>query len=54
MREVLSIAADFASIVAAVSAAGIFFRIRIYLNSNSSKNANQRANGTGNTQNIKQ
>lgn len=53
MRELLSIVADVATIVTAICAAGVLVRINIYLNSNSSKNASQRANGTGNSQNIK-
>lgn len=54
MRELLSIAADIATIITAVCATGIFLRINIHLNSDSSKNATQRASGTGNSQKIKQ
>jgi hypothetical protein len=54
MRELLSIAADIATVITAICAAGIFLRINIYLSSDSSKSATQRASGTGNSQNIKQ
>ncbi|NMG28443.1 hypothetical protein [Aromatoleum evansii] len=54
MRELLSIVADIATIITALCATGILVRINIYLSSNSSKNAAQRASGTGNNQNIKQ
>lgn len=54
MRELLSIAADIATVITAICATGILLRINIYLNSDSSKSATQRANGTGNSQNIRQ
>lgn len=54
MRELLSIAADIATIITAICATRILLRINIYLNSDSSKNATQRASGTSNSQNIKQ
>lgn len=54
MQELLSIAADIATIVTAICATGIYLRININLHSDSRKNATQRASGTGNTQNIKQ
>lgn len=54
MREVLSILADIATIVTAICATGILVRVNIHLSNNSSKNADQRASGTSNRQNIKQ
>ena len=54
MREILSILADIATIVTAVCATGILVRVNIHLRNNSSKNADQRASGTNNRQNIKQ
>jgi hypothetical protein len=54
MREIISILADIATIITAISATGILVRITIHLSNNSSKNAAQRAIGTGNSQNIKQ
>lgn len=52
MREFLSIAADIATIIAAISAVGIFYKINI--NISSEKNASQSAKGNGNSQNIRQ
>jgi hypothetical protein len=54
MREILSILADIATIVTALCATGILLRINIHLSNNASKNADQRASGTNNKQNIKQ
>ena len=54
MREILSILADVATIVTALCATGILVRINIHLSNNASKNADQRASGTNNKQNIKQ
>lgn len=54
MQEILSILADIATIITAVFATGIFVKIKIHLNNNSSKNATQRVNGTNNHQKIKQ
>lgn len=54
MREVLSIIADIATIVTAICATGILVRVNINLSNTSSKNADQRASGTNNRQNIKQ
>jgi hypothetical protein len=52
MRELLSILADIATILTAISAAGILYKINI--NISSEKTANQSAKGSGNTQNIRQ
>jgi hypothetical protein len=54
MREILSILADIATIVTALCATSILVRINVNLSNNESKNADQRASGTNNNQNIKQ
>lgn len=54
MQATLSVLADIATIITAICAAGVLVRVNVYVSKNSSKSAEQKASGTGNSQNIKQ
>lgn len=54
MREILSIAAEIATIITAICATGILVKISINVDNSSNKRASQNAKGESNRQSIRQ